>query len=172
MNGCQKIRRPNAEVRLAKELASLPNLDRAQLKRRWRRLYGTEPAAKVSRVLLQYAVAYGLQAEAFGGLKPAVARMLEGSSHDKTTLASVPIRPGTKFLREWNGIVHEVEVLGEGVLYRGQRFRSLSAVAWRITGSHRSGPLFFGLRPTPGKNGAANGVDGTAPMASLVGQEP
>jgi hypothetical protein len=39
-----------------------------------------------------------------------------------------------------------VTVLDNGVVYRGRRFKSLSEVARAITGTHWSGPLFFGLK--------------------------
>lgn len=60
--------------------------------------------------------------------------------------ATVPIvKPGTRLIREWHGVIHEVLVMDEGVIYRGQRYSSLTAVARAITGSKQSGPLFFGL---------------------------
>lgn len=37
-------------------------------------------------------------------------------------------------------------MLGERVVYQGKRYGSLSEVGRVITGSRRSGPLFFGLR--------------------------
>ena len=40
-----------------------------------------------------------------------------------------------------------VRVQGNGVLYQGERYRSLSEVARRITGTRWSGPRFFGLKP-------------------------
>ena len=52
---------------------------------------------------------------------------------------------GTVLVREWHGVSHRVSVLDNGVIYRGQRFQSLSEVARLITGSRWSGPRFFGL---------------------------
>jgi len=51
-------------------------------------------------------------------------------------------------------------VLESGFEYAGQRHRTLSAVAQIITGTHWSGPRFFGLarRPTPFESGPG-GVD-------------
>ena len=43
-------------------------------------------------------------------------------------------------------VSHRVTVLGDGVLPRGARYRSLSEVACKITGTRWSGPRFFGLR--------------------------
>jgi hypothetical protein len=37
-------------------------------------------------------------------------------------------------------------VLENGVVYRKQRYKSLSEVARAITGARCSGPLFFGLK--------------------------
>jgi DUF2924 family protein len=53
---------------------------------------------------------------------------------------------GTVLLRRWGGVEHQVEILEKGVLLGGKRYRSLSEVARVITGSHWSGPLFFGLK--------------------------
>jgi hypothetical protein len=51
-----------------------------------------------------------------------------------------------------------VVVLESGFSYRGQRYRSLSELAQLITGSHWSGPLFFGLKKRK-KAETANGAD-------------
>lgn len=56
------------------------------------------------------------------------------------------IKPGTRLLREWQGVTHEVIVLEDGIQYRGETWASLSAVARAITGTRWSGPLFFGLK--------------------------
>ena len=53
---------------------------------------------------------------------------------------------GASLLREWNAETHEVRVLEKGFEYRGQRYRSLSAIAREITGTRWSGPAFFGLK--------------------------
>lgn len=57
----------------------------------------------------------------------------------------VPI-PGSLIMREYKGRLLEVLVLDEGFEYAGEKFKSLSAVAKRITGSHCNGYLFFNLR--------------------------
>jgi hypothetical protein len=35
---------------------------------------------------------------------------------------------------------------GNGYLYRGESYSSLSMIAWEITGTRWPGPLFFGVR--------------------------
>jgi hypothetical protein len=62
-------------------------------------------------------------------------------SHDN----GVPI-PGSLITREYKGRLLEVLVLDEGFEYAGEKFKSRSAVAKRITGSHCNGYLFFNLR--------------------------
>ncbi|HMM73654.1 MAG TPA: DUF2924 domain-containing protein, partial [Rhodocyclaceae bacterium] len=58
--------------------------------------------------------------------------------------------PGTILTRIYDDIEHRVLVRGSNDFeYHGQRFKSLSAIAGHITGSHWSGPVFFGLK-TPG----------------------
>ena len=62
------------------------------------------------------------------------------------------LKPGGRLLREWNGTTHVVEVLDDGFLWNGETYRSLSVIARTITGSHWSGPRFFGLnKKEPGK---------------------
>ena len=53
--------------------------------------------------------------------------------------------PGTLLLRPYKGRTLQVRILADGFSYDGQVYRSLSAVAKAITGSHCSGHLFFRL---------------------------
>ncbi|MBV8398258.1 MAG: DUF2924 domain-containing protein, partial [Acetobacteraceae bacterium] len=59
--------------------------------------------------------------------------------------AGVAPKTGTTLLRAWRGQTHTVLVNENGFEYEGQRYRSLTVVAERITGAHWSGPRFFGL---------------------------
>lgn len=54
--------------------------------------------------------------------------------------------PGTVLIRQYRGVEHRVTVLPDGFEYNGETYRSLSAVASAITGSHWNGKLFFGLK--------------------------
>jgi len=64
----------------------------------------------------------------------------------RTAIASITSkpRPGTRYMREWNGRMHIVDVADDGFLFDGKTYRSLSAIARRITGARWSGPRFFG----------------------------
>jgi hypothetical protein len=137
---------------LSRKLASLRALPIKRLKKQWRLLYGSEPPHRVSRELLTRAVAYRIQEQALGGLKPSTRKLLErfaGDARSGRPLTLSPCAPasaGTVLMRDWQGTTHEVKVLDRGVLYKRKRYRSLSEVARLITGSRWSGPLFFGLR--------------------------
>ena len=138
--------------KLTGEIAGLQSLDLEQLKARWRTLYQTEAPTRFSRDLLMRAVAYRLQERALGGLKPATRRLFQriaADAHARRPLKLKPLRrlePGAVLIRQWGGVKHKIVVLGNGFSFRSQCYGSLSAVARQITGSHWSGPLFFGLK--------------------------
>jgi hypothetical protein len=54
-------------------------------------------------------------------------------------------KPGTRLIREWQGVVQEVTIEKAGFVWNGKRYRSLSQIARLITGTRWSGPRFFGL---------------------------
>ena len=57
------------------------------------------------------------------------------------------VSPGTHLVREWNGRTYQVEVIDNGYRFDGKTYPSLTAITKRITGTHWSGPRFFGLTP-------------------------
>lgn len=138
------------DKRLTSELTALPGLERRQLTEKWRLLYGTEPPPAMGRKFLIRAIAYRLQEELLGGLKTATRRYLEKAAgqnpNAKQLLPPIEIKPGTRLLREWHGVTHEVIIMDNDVLFDGKKYRSLSEVARSITGTRWSGPLFFGLK--------------------------
>jgi hypothetical protein len=136
----------------SRAIAALQSFDVAQLRARWRTLYKTAAPSRFSRDLLMRAVAYRLQEQALGGLKLATRRLFQRVAADAQARRPLKLKrlrklgPGAVLIREWGGVKHRVVVLENDFSFRGQRYRSLSAVARLITGSHWSGPLFFGLR--------------------------
>jgi hypothetical protein len=139
---------------LAHEIAALRQATPADLKERWRALYSTNPPRRISRDLLVRALAYRIQEKAVGGLKPSMRRLLAkvaaaASAQRPTRVAPQPsLEPGTVLLREWHGTQHQVIVREDGIVFRGKPYKSLSEVAYRITGTKWSGPRFFGLKAT------------------------
>lgn len=98
---------------------------------------------------LMLGIAWRWQADQLGGLSPALARRLAALT-GKAAGDGAPPAPGTRLIREWQSVRYELHVTERGYLCRGERYRSLSGVAKAITGAHRNGPAFFGLRaPKP-----------------------
>lgn len=60
-------------------------------------------------------------------------------------LAAPLYKPGTRLIREWQGVTHEVTIEEKGFVWNGLQYRSLSRIAQEITGTKWSGPRFFGL---------------------------
>src|SRR5215470_1849844 len=148
----QKERFSRSPEAIPQRLASLKSASIAELKQQWQAHYGSAPPLRISRELLTRAVAYRIQEQVYGGLKPSTRKLLLRLANDARsgrTLGPEPAPPasaGTVLMREWHGITHEVRVLDRGVLYQRKRYRSLSEVAKLITGAHWNGPQFFGLR--------------------------
>jgi hypothetical protein len=53
--------------------------------------------------------------------------------------------PGGQVTRKYKRRTITVTVLADGFKYLGERYRSLTAVAKAVTGSHMNGFRFFGL---------------------------
>ena len=73
-------------------------------------------------------------------------RAAQGLKRAASASPGAGLSPGTRLLREWQGVTHHVTVLASGFEYSGRTWRSLTAISRSITGTAWSGPLFFGLR--------------------------
>lgn len=143
---------PGSPETIPLRLGRLKSCSIIELKQQWQALYNSEPPHRISRELLTRAVAYRIQEQSCGGLKPSTRRLLIRLADDARL--GRPLKPepatlvpsGSVLMREWHGVTHEVRVLDRGVLYKRRRYRSLTEVARVITGAHWNGPQFFGLR--------------------------
>ena len=125
-------------------LEALENMSSSELRATWQRLTG-EVAPRISPKLLRHALAFELQARALGGLPRKVQQALDQFTGAKTRTAATG--SGTRLVREWQGKVHVVTIGDDrAISWEGRTFRSLSQVAKAITGTHWSGPAFFGLK--------------------------
>ena len=158
---------------LEREVAAVGDLPREELVARWLKVYGCPPPKGVKRSLLERSVTWHLQAKRQGGLAPEVRTALRRVAKNGAAQRKVPgaaalpvsasatdtgrprapappvglsarLREGARLMREWNGRTYIVDVVEGGFLLDGECFRSLSAVARRITGARWSGPRFFG----------------------------
>jgi hypothetical protein len=129
---------------------ALPDCSRGELEEQWRALWGTEPPRHGSSEFLTRAVAYAIQAQAFGGLDAQTLRLLRKANHANGARPKPQrsrLSKGSKLFREWHGETHEVLVLEKGFAWGGETYPSLSAIARAITGAHWNGWAFFGLKP-------------------------
>jgi hypothetical protein len=125
-------------------LAALTTMSSAQLRERWVELT-RRSLPRISPAMLRLALAYELQARALGGLSRTSQQRLDQAAAAKTQTRNPT--PGMRLVREWQGKVHIVTISESGqVEWNGKTWRSLSEIARAITGTHWSGPAFFGLK--------------------------
>ncbi|MEH3107442.1 MAG: DUF2924 domain-containing protein [Sphingomonas fennica] len=140
---------------LAMQLERLPTMSATALRGEWLRVL-KHPAPDITADLLRRGIAYRLQEKAMSGLSPWAKKEIERLCRVYAEKGEVApprrkIKLGTWLVRDWGGRSHHVLVVDGGFLYREQRYRSLSTIATKITGTRWSGPRFFGLL-----KGAAN----------------
>jgi hypothetical protein len=145
------------------EIAALDKMSVAELRETYERLAG-EPAYSKNRRHLIRRCAWLIQAREFGGLSELARRR----AHELARLSDVRLTPpkaaarkieaprdprlpapGAVLTRRYKGTEVAVTVLADGFEYDGQRFRSLSAAAKAISGTHVNGFVWFGLAEKP-----------------------
>lgn len=131
-------------VEVERRIAALNEMDGAELRDHWRSLCGNS-LPRISPKMLRLALAWEIQARAYGGLSRKTQQKLDQLARGLTK--TVPAQPGMRLVREWGGEAHVVTV-GEDhrIRWRDREFGSLSEVARAITGTRWSGPAFFGLK--------------------------
>jgi hypothetical protein len=139
---------------LAERMRNLEGLRSDVLKAEWKRLYRSLPPGGMSRDLLIRAIAFKLQERLHSGLSRAIKNKLLSIGADieiggREKAPAISLRAGARLIREWQGKSHQVLVLEDGFEYQGNRYKSLSRIASDITGTHWSGPRFFGLKRRP-----------------------
>lgn len=156
---------------IEEQIAELRDLPVARLRERYAQAFG-EPTNSGNRQWLFRRVAWRIQSLAEGDLSERARRRATELARDVDVRVRPPAAdadrqdgprlltvtgqiassgsarlpaPGTVLRRMFKGVEHEVTVLAQGFEYQGKRYRSLSAVATAVTGSHWNGFLFFGL---------------------------
>lgn len=141
---------------LAEKLQNLEAAALEDLRLAWTKLFGREPAACMREGLMRSAIAYRLQAQVYGDVRLGQALVREGADGDDPTAGEAST--GVRLIRTWQGELHEVQGVGERFLYRGQSYKSLSAIARQITGTRWNGLTFFGVRDRADLSRAVRGV--------------
>lgn len=144
-----------------RDLADLHAMSVPQLAARYQELFG-KPSRIRHRAYMERRCAWRLEEQRTGGLSELARRRLE------TLVAAIklpigePARsisghlvdpsrrelaPGSLIVKEWKGRQYQIRAMENGGFeLDGTRFRSLSAIAQHVTGSHWSGPLWLGLK--------------------------
>ncbi len=151
---------------IEREIAALKDMTTGELCERYALLFGEQTRARHKAYLVRK-LAWRIQCLAEGGLTEraqkradelavdADVRVMPPKSEPRTVKAvrhavvrrdpRVPT-PGTAITRRYKGRTLQVVVLEDGGFeYDGARYKSLSAVAKFVTGTHTNGFRFFGL---------------------------
>lgn len=163
---------PKARGNIGKEIAALHRLPVKALVAKYAELFGDETRTRNKAWLIKR-LSWRIQANSFGGLSErARQRALEIA--DEADLRIHPPTPpkerspkerittnlavddrlppvDTLLTREYKGRRIEVRVRADGFEYEGEVYRSLTAVAEEITGSHVNGYRFFRLPKREGQ---------------------
>jgi hypothetical protein len=136
-------------------LRSLHAMSVPALRGRYEQVFG-EPARSNNKVFLVRRIVWREQALREGDLSERARRRAAELARDASTDPRLPA-PGTLLRRQYKGRTHTVLVLENGFEYAGEFFRSLSAVANRVTGGHWNGCAFFGLKTPLARGGKEGG---------------
>lgn len=154
---------------IEQELVTLRRMTAGQLRQRYGQLFG-EASRSSHKAYLIRKIAWRLQAQVEGDLSLRARRRAAELANDADIRQTPPRHqplpqlsgvtvtlevdashdarlptPGTALIRHYKGRTIEVLVLKEGFEFNGERYKSLSAVAKAITGSHCNGYRFFQL---------------------------
>jgi hypothetical protein len=135
---------------LSQQLSTLPTLKMPELWALWDQYFNSRPKHP-NRTQVESRLAYRMQETVFGGIKTETRNLLAdfGERHSKIKTSKctyAALLPGTVLLREFDGQEYRVTVTPDKQFeWAGSKYRSLSAIAKRITGTQWSGPAFFGL---------------------------
>src|SRR5271169_6206700 len=114
------------------QVAKLPSFSRQQLLDLWRKLYRRAAPYGMRRERMIPFLAYRIQENAYGGLKPStlsqlrrISRSLEGAKSSTELILRPKAKVGTRMVRQWRGESHEVVVTQSGYEYRRTSYKSL-----------------------------------------------
>lgn len=164
----RRLRRERVTLDIGKQISLLKQMTVRELREKFEEVFG-EPTRAGNKDFLFKRIAWRIQSLAEGDLSKRARRRAEllardadlrttaprtqpattvgsGANDAKPVPASTDERippSGSVLTREYRGQAYHVVVRDDGFEYDGQVFRSLSAVAKAITGSHWNGLLFF-----------------------------
>ena len=128
------------------DLDGLESASREALMSEWRQLVVRPPPKSLSRPLMVQILSHAYQLGTLGGYTKRLDGRLKSAA--RRDVVRPAFKPGSRFVREYHGITHVVEVSDDGrFVWKDQNFKSLSHTARAITGYNVSGFQFFGVSP-------------------------
>lgn len=155
---------------IAAQVLALEDMTVAQLRERWKEVFGEETKQRHRRYLIKR-LAWRLQEDQLPKLTPEQEERVQQYMREyeamppekwfpnagrgrKTTASKMPPgkpqrrrlpQPGSVITRNWKGHQVAVKVLTKGFEFQGRIYRSLSGIAREVTGTSWNGWKFFGL---------------------------
>ena len=129
---------------MRRDLDELAAASREALRAEWREVVGRPPPKHLSKPLMVQILSHAYQLDTVGGYtKRLDSRLKKAARRDVVRPA---FKPGSRFVREYHGVTHVVEVNEDGrFVWNDLSFKSLSHTARTITGYNVSGFKFFGV---------------------------
>ena len=126
------------------DLDGLADASRAALVAEWREVVGRPPPKHLSKPLMMQILSHAYQLDTVGGYTKRLNSQLKSAA--RRDVMRPAFKPGSRFVREYHGVTHVVEVNEEGrFVWNEQSYKSLSHTARAITGYNVSGFKFFGV---------------------------
>ena len=153
---------------IAEQIQALKNATLSTIQDRYKELFNVAEAPCANKPYLIKKIAYKLQETAYGGLsdgaKAQIAEFIEKYDpiNNKAlrpqvvsagkSVVSIPFMrdkrlpiPGSVIQKKYKSQDIHVKVLDKGFEYKDKYYRSLSAIAFELTGAHWNGFSFFNL---------------------------
>ncbi len=127
------------------EIDRIRSLGLDDLRTLWRITFRSSPPKGFTKDLTARFICWHIQEQAFGGLDPQTAKVLDGYVRNNKP-PDRRLKAGTVLVREYQGERHTVTVVPGGYVWRENTYASLSTIARAITSTAWNGPRFFGLR--------------------------
>ena len=128
-----------------------------ELTEHFKKMFGKAPFQYFSRSFLIKYIIYNKQVGKYGDLPLSIQKQINKLiqkyqknksiiNKDIKSTKTYCVDIGIKLIREFKGKKYEVTVLEKGFEYNGEIYKSLSAIANKITGTKWNGKVFFGVK--------------------------
>jgi hypothetical protein len=136
------------DFKILKQILALESKSVNELTKLWNTFFDHEPMS-YSKSYLVAKIAYKIQELAYGGLQAETRKRMDQMSEGiNGSVMKKKYKPliGSKIVKEYHDKTYEVFVVEGGFSFEGEVFKSLSAIANKITGTKWNGLKFFGIK--------------------------